>query len=172
MKSLDPFKQNTRGFTLIEVLLSVGIVTLLIGFTALGASQISKRLLIGPSDAYLENILTTAVRRARDGVGASDWGVYLPYDEITRNLDEAIVFKGSSYATRESAFDQTFAFSDKTDFVSVDFSGVEPDRTNDHEVVFELYSGQTSSYGSIVLEIFGVNRTVAVSQQGFITREL
>ncbi|MCR4314418.1 MAG: type II secretion system GspH family protein [Candidatus Uhrbacteria bacterium] len=172
MKSLDPFSQTARGFTLIEVLLSIGIISLLFGFTAMGVSQVSKRLLIGPSDAYLENILTTAARRARDGVQASDWGVYLPYDELSRNLSEVIVFKGSSYAMRDSDFDQEFVFSEKTDFVSVDFSGAEPDRIDDHEVVFELYAGQTSQSGSVALEVFGVSRTIVVSPQGFITREL
>lgn len=172
MRLSEAFKDDTRGFTLIEVLLSIGIISLLLGFTALGASQVSKHLLIGPSDAILENILTTAARRARDGVEASDWGVYLPYDEVSRSLSEVVVFKGSSYATRDSDFDQVFAFSEKTDFVSVDFSGSGPDGTDDHEVVFDLYGGQTSAYGSVELEVFGVSRTIVVSPQGFITREL
>ncbi|PJE77057.1 hypothetical protein COV05_01410 [Candidatus Uhrbacteria bacterium CG10_big_fil_rev_8_21_14_0_10_48_16] len=171
MKSLDHSKKN-QGFTLVEALVSIAIFSVLFGFTAVGASQVSKRLFIGPSDAYLENILTTASRRARDGVEGGDWGVYLPYDEVTRNLSEVIVFQGASYATRNSSLDQSFAFSDKIDLISVDFSGSSPVTGNDHEVVFTRYSGQTSMYGSVDLEVFGVPRSVTISEQGFVTREL
>ena len=171
MKSSVPSK-SLGGFTLMEVLISVAIFSLLFSFTAMGASQLSKRLLIGPSDAYLENILITASRRARDGVEASDWGVNLPYDEQTRTLASITVFKGSSYAARDSSFDQTFTYSDNIDFVTVDFSGSLPATGNDHEIVFERYSGETAMFGSVVLEVFGVERSVAISSQGMITREL
>ncbi|NQV90416.1 prepilin-type N-terminal cleavage/methylation domain-containing protein [Candidatus Uhrbacteria bacterium] len=171
MKSSAPSKQR-KGFTIVEVLISISILSMLFAIGATGASRMSKRLLIGPSDAYLENILTTASRRARDGVEGGSWGVYLPYDEETRNLSEVVVFKGSSYATRDSAFDQVFPYANKTDFITVDFSGAGVDTTNDHEVIFMLYSGQTSQYGSVDLEVFGVARTVRISPEGFITREL
>lgn len=175
MKSSVPSKQahpTSAGLTLFEAVITIGIIGFLFSLSALGASQTSKRLLIGPSDGYLESIFMTASRRARDGVEGSAWGVYLPYDEQSRKLNEVLVFKGLSYASRDSIFDQTFSFSEHTEFVTVDFSGVAPDSVNDHEVVFERYSGETAMYGSVELEVFGEIRSVTISEEGFVTREL
>lgn len=169
---LSVLSKNSRGFTIIETLVSLTIISVLVGLTAVGASQLTKRLLVSPSDAYLESILITASRRARDGVGGSDWGVFLPYDETTRVLSSITVFKGSSYALRDSAFDHVFPFSDKIDFVSVDFSGEDISTGNDHEIVFQRYSGETTMFGSVEIEVVGIGRIVTVTSQGIITREL
>ncbi len=170
MKWLDRSKQN--GFTLIEVIISIALLSMLFGLALYGTTKLSTQLFIGPADANLVNVLTTASRRARDGVGGGAWGVYLPFDEQTRVLSEAVVYKGSSYALRDTAYDQTFAFSERVKFVSVDFSGSAPTTINSHEVLFEKYSGQTSQYGSVELETMGVTRHVTVSNHGFVTKEL
>jgi len=171
MKLLDRSKTES-GFTLIEVLITIAIISIMFGLAVLSASRISNRLSIAPGDSNLVNLLTSASRRARDGVKESPWGVYFPYDEVSRSLNEAIIFKGSSYATRDTAYDQSYSFSERVQFITVDFSGVGPLVGNDHEVVFDKYTGQTNQYGSVDLEMLGVSRTVIVSSQGFVTREL
>ena len=160
------------GFTLIEILIATALLTTMLALAFVGATNFSKRLFLAPADSFLVHMLTSASRHARDGFQQSDWGVYLPYDETTRELSEIIVFSGLSYLTRDASRDQHVSFSPRVQFVTVDLSGPAPATTNDHEVVFTRITGETSQYGTITFSIFGVTRSVVVSPQGFVTREL
>ncbi|NQV89283.1 MAG: prepilin-type N-terminal cleavage/methylation domain-containing protein [Parcubacteria group bacterium] len=162
---------SQRGFTLIEVILSVAIIVVIFGLSTFGAVKLSNRLYVAPADTGLINIFSTAARKSRDGSGQSDWGVYLPYNEISRALNEIIVFKGSSYALRDSDYDVSYRFSDTTLFVDVSLSGASPSSGDDHEIVFSVLTGQTDNYGTITLTVFGQERVVSVGEDGIPTRE-
>jgi len=155
-----------------EVIVSIALLSLLFGLAIYATTKLSTQLFIAPADAHLLHVLTTASRRARDGVQSSAWGVYLPFNETTRVLSEVTVYKGQTYDLRDPAYDQTFSFSERVKFVSVDLSGSAPATSNSHEVSFDLYSGSTSAYGSIELETMGITRHVTVSPHGFVTKEL
>lgn len=162
---------SQRGFTLIEVILSVAIILVIFGISTAGAVKLSNRLNVAPADTGIINMLSTAARKARDGFGQSSWGVYLPYDETTRVLNEVIVFKGNSYALRDSDYDVSYRFSDTTVFTEVSLSGASPSVGDDHEIVFSALTGQTDNYGTITLTVFGQERVVSVGKDGIPTRE-
>jgi prepilin-type N-terminal cleavage/methylation domain-containing protein len=160
-----------KGFTLIELIISIAIISFVVGLSAFGASQLAKQLYLAPADAAMTHVLTTAARHARNGIGDSAWGVYIPYDETTRQSTEAILYKGSSYASRDQSADISFPISETTRFTTMNLSGASPTSGNDHEVNFTKRSGDTSNYGTITLTVFGQERIIAVSAEGFATRE-
>ncbi|MBI5369962.1 prepilin-type N-terminal cleavage/methylation domain-containing protein [Candidatus Uhrbacteria bacterium] len=162
---------HRRGFTLLELVMVVGIFSLLITVAATSAFSFSKKLNIGRADVQLVDVLTNATLKARSGDGAQSWGVYLPYNEATRVADELVVFRGTSYAMRDRAFDETYPYTTSSHFDSAVLSGAGVSTGNDHEVVFTAFTGATSQYGTITLNIFGVDQTILVTPEGFITRE-
>ena len=157
------------GISTIELLVTVALIILLFG---LGSQVISSIQRTAVSDSRdLKNILSTAARHARSGIAGSAWGVYLPYDEDTRTTDRIVVFSGASYATRNSTRDIIFIFDSKARFATVSLAGDSPSSGSDHEIVFSLYSGETTQHGSIILESFGKRSTIAISPLGIPVRE-
>ena len=112
------------GFTLIELLLVVAIVSIL----GVSGSAIGQRFLV---TNYLENktnelasILITAQLNSMSGKENSQWGVSVSGNQMT-------LFKGDSFATRDSSFDMSFSIPNSISVTSdeVVFSRVvgEPD---------------------------------------------
>jgi prepilin-type N-terminal cleavage/methylation domain-containing protein len=163
--------KHPQGFTLIELIISIAIIALVVGMSAFGAAQLAKQLYLAPADAALTHVLTTAARHARNGIGDSAWGVYIPYDEGTRQSTEAVLYKGVNYASRDQSADISFPIAETTQFTTMNLSGSAPSAGNDHEVNFTKLSGGTAQYGSMTITVFGQERIIAISEQGFATRE-
>ena len=160
-----------RGFTIIELVIAIGLSSLFFGLSLMGISHLSKRLRVSPADTGIIHVLSTAALQARLGEEESAWGVYFPYDEESRLADHLILFSGENYATRNSNKDIFYPISSTITFQTVSLSGAGISEGNDHEVVFHVFSGSTENYGSIMIEVYNEQRTVVVSKQGFITRE-
>lgn len=162
---------NNRGFTLLEVLITIAILGSLFLLSAYGLRALQKSFASQTVDRELTNILTTAARNARLGLQGDAWGVYIPYDLTTRTTSSVTLFHGDSYATRISADDVLLPINTDAIFTSVDFSGAAASTGNDHEIVFDSLSGATQEYGSIVLDWYAESRTISISKDGIITRE-
>jgi prepilin-type N-terminal cleavage/methylation domain-containing protein len=160
------------GFTLIEVIVVIGVLGLIFGVTAFGASRILDTFASGSADAAVVDVLSTAARRARAGQVQSPWGVYFDYDETSRRVNEVVIFAGGDYATRDTTKDETFPFPGSVTLEDVSVSGSAGSDGNDHQVVFNALTGSTVHYGTITVEAFGRQRTISISPSGFITREL
>lgn len=161
---------HPRGFTLIEVMLTIGIVGMLFFAVAYGLSVFQRSFAAQTVDRELTSILSTAARRARIGMSNDAWGVYIPYDGTTRLTTTITLFHGTSYATRVTADDQVYSVNKDAKFVSVDFSGAAANTGNDHEVLFSAFSGSTAQYGSVLLEWYGKQRTITIDADGFSVR--
>jgi Tfp pilus assembly protein FimT len=143
-------KKGLKGYTLVEVLLVVGLLALLVGILA-----VLDRGFILKNDIMLaEESVRHSVRRAnflaRMGSENSDWSVRLENDRVT-------VYKGDDYTTRDTAYDETFDFPS-----SVSFSGVT-------EITFSRSEGTPDNFGNInlILET-GESRVVVINEKGFI----
>src|SRR3989338_5800016 len=159
---------KNHGFTLLELLVAIGIFAIIILMAVPSISKLGDSRAVAPND-QLASLLSSASRRARAGVDGTAWGLYLPYDMMTRRAENVILFSGDSYATREVSRDVVFPFDDDALFTSVLLSGAAPSAGNDQETVFSALTGRASLYGTITLSFRGETSVITVSPSGFIT---
>jgi prepilin-type N-terminal cleavage/methylation domain-containing protein len=143
--------QHTRaGFTLIEVLLSVSIITLLAGLSLPVYASFQDRNNLDVTAQSLAIMLRRAQTYARGVAGDSQWGVEIQSTGAT-------LFKGATFAGRTAAFDETTSFPP-----TLTPSGVS-------EVIFSTFSAAPSATGNIVLTVNANNiRTVGINAKGVV----
>lgn len=159
-----------RGFTTIEILVTIGILGSIFAVSAYGLSRLQQSFAAQNVDRELTSLLTTAARRARHGAQGTAWGVYIPYDPVTRTAATIALFSGTSYAARNTAYDQIVAVNDDVQFTYVDFSGVAANTGNDTEIVFTPLTGATTQYGSVTMTWYKQSRTITLDADGIPVR--
>ena len=164
-------KVGQQGMTLIEMMIVIAIVAIIFGFSTVAFVRVQRSFLMQSADASIAQVLSTAQRRAQDGLQGTAWGVYFPYDKTERTATELIIFSGDSYVARDISRDLSFQISENIIFNDMALSGAGVYTGDDLELVFNLFSGSTSHYGSIELEIFDIEQTITITPQGFITLE-
>lgn len=135
------------ALTLIELL----VVITILGILGLAASPIYNNFLIS---TYYHNKLdeiTTSLNTARtntlSGKSDSQWGVHLSSTTIT-------LFQGSSYASRNSDFDQNYKVP-----ASITLSGTT-------DIIFTKPLGFPSSTASLTISSANDSATISVNQYG------
>lgn len=148
-----------KGFTLIELLLTVSIISV-IGILSTGFYS---RFLLQNAVANTSDQLIADLRKAqmysmtgKYNLTNTTWGVRYGSNTIT-------LFLGSSYATRNSAFDETFTVNP-----SVTISGFT-------ELVFAKTTGlptggNPSNTPTIVISGGSSSKTITVNSQGIASR--
>jgi len=142
---------NQHGFTLVELLLSVAILSLLAGLSLPVYETFLRR---NDLDLTTQNI-AMAVRRAQTysrGVDEdSQWGVAFLSSGVT-------LFKGTSYAARAASFDETIPLP-----ASVSIAGLS-------EVLFSKVSGAPSATGAVSLtSTVNDSRTITINAKGLVS---
>jgi type II secretory pathway pseudopilin PulG len=138
--------RNQNGITVLETLMAVTIFGILLAtfplyFDYQETTTVSTALESSTQALRRAQVLSQAVD------GDQTWGVYFQSESIT-------LFQGSSYAARDSSFDETQSISDK-----VTFSGLT-------EVVFDKLTGEPQSTGTLTLTTTNETRTLTVNALG------
>ncbi|TSC75288.1 MAG: Uncharacterized protein G01um101430_495 [Parcubacteria group bacterium Gr01-1014_30] len=138
---------NQPGFTLFEILLAVAILAILISITIpLGLDFYKSQQL----EANTQGILQT-LRRAQSKAMSAEldfpWGVYLTNDNY-------ILFRGSSYASRDSQYDEVFDLP-----LTISLSGIS-------EIVFSKLEGRPNVTGDIILSSSLDVMTININEAG------
>ncbi|MFA9288630.1 MAG: Tfp pilus assembly protein FimT/FimU [Weeksellaceae bacterium] len=143
-------KQLLSGFTMIEILLSIAIVTLIAGMTA----PIYQRLQVTNSVKVTSQLIAEKLRRAQQlsmaAQNDSQWGVYIGTGNI-------VIYKGSTYATRDQSFDETTVIP-----TSNNVSGIT-------DLRFTKLTGLPSSTGFISVTQNTDSSTITINSVGTIT---
>ncbi|MFA6039626.1 MAG: hypothetical protein WCV62_03115 [Candidatus Peribacteraceae bacterium] len=132
------------GFTFVEAMMVIGILSIVMVFSVVffRRSQIRSDL-----DMAKENVVQGFARAkmlSQTGQGDSGWGFYVP---------AGVLYKGSSYATRDPAHDEVYPMPS-----SVVVNGVLL------EVAFTKLEGKASASGTIVLQgLDNQQRTVSIT---------
>lgn len=159
-----------KGFTTIELIITLGIIALIFSFGTFSLHQAQKKLSINASSNIVMNTITSAARRARNGLNESAWGVYFDYDEVSRTGSQITLFSGDSYALRDTTRDIFYKINDSLVFENVSLSGVLPSTGNDHQIVFTSLSGQTDQYGTITIESYNEQHIISISEEGIMSK--
>ena len=139
---------RSGGFTLLELLLSIGVIGIL---TALSVPVWSR--MIGPNDLIVAASETMAsIDRAevlsQAVTGDSTWGVKIQSGSVT-------LFQGATYATRSTGFDETYTLPS-----TITASGV-------GEIVFAKVTGLPGTTGTITLTgLNGEARSLTINAKG------
>lgn len=141
-----------RGFTLIEVLLSVAIISLITGMSLPILTSFNDRNDLDLTTQSIVSQLRRAQTYSRGVNGDSQWGVYA-------QNSNAILFKGSSYATRDTSYDEPTAISPA---ITV---------TGPSEFLFAKLDGAPNTTGSLTLTNTNTNetRTITINAKGMVS---
>lgn len=140
-----------RGFTLLEVMLSVAIIALIAGL----GTPIYQGFQVRNDLDVAANSVATSLRRAQilsQAVdGDTSWGLSIQSGEIT-------LFRGASYASRSAEYDEVFNLQG-----SITPSGVS-------EIVYEKFTGIPQTTGTIILTSnANETRNIIINEKGTIT---
>jgi len=139
------FSEN-KGITLVELLLVISLGAILSAASVPIASSFLIRSNLRDSKDKLVSQLYKAKINSMTNKENSSWGVSTTGNDI-------IVFKGSSYATRDSAFDQAFNHPNSINITS-------------HEIIFTQYTGDTTQTTYSISNNQNETFTVSVNQVG------
>lgn len=144
-------KEEQRGFTLLELLLSIGLIALLGALSLPVYRSFQVRTDVDITALETAHSLRRAQVLAQAVQDDSTWGVRVEATTIT-------LFKGASYATRDTAFDEVFEFP-----ATIVRSGTQ-------EAVFDRVTGEPNTTGSFTFtSLDGDARTVQLNAKGAVS---
>lgn len=121
-----------RGFTLVETLFVIGLITLLLVLILPFGLEFYENQQLSATTQNIIQILRRAQLKSISQELDSSYGVYLTNDNF-------ILFKGVSYLLRDPQYDEVFDIP-----TSIESNGI-------NEVVFSRLEGQPNITGNIVL---------------------
>jgi prepilin-type N-terminal cleavage/methylation domain-containing protein len=142
-------KYKRYGFTLVEMLLSITIITILAGLSLPIYQGFQHRNDLASSTQTIAETLRRAETYARAVNADSQWGVNFQASTVT-------LFSGTSYAARNAALDETFALPAN---ITLGYSG---------DIIFAKLTGFPSSPLTQTVSANGSTRTIAVNVKGMI----
>jgi prepilin-type N-terminal cleavage/methylation domain-containing protein len=143
---------DERGFTLLEMLLSVGLIAALAGMSLPIFASFNNRNDLDIETQSVAGMLRRAETYARTMNGDSSWGVKV-------QSGSAVLFKGATYATRDTTADETDAIP-----ATVAVGGTAT------EVVFAKFTAAPNTSGTITLTHTAINdvRTITLNAKGMV----
>jgi len=139
------------GFTLIEVMLAVVLVGLLAGIGMPVYYSLQTRNDLDIAAAAVSQNLRRAQVLSQSVDGDRSWGVRIDPGNV-------IVFQGSSFASRDQSFDETFSIAE-----NIVISGP-------NEIVFSKLAGLPQSTGNIMLtSSANESKTITINAKGTVS---
>ena len=145
MSFLDRAHQG--GFTLVEMLLSVTIITMLVGIGLPVYFSFNNRNSLELNTESVVSLIQRAENYARAMNGDSAWSVEFQAGTVT-------LFKGTNFAGRSTGFDETVS-------VNQTLSGLT-------EVQFAKFSGLPNTTGSVTLTSGNDTKTITLNAKGMV----
>lgn len=140
--------KDQTGFTLLEVLLSVGVISLIAGIGIPIYQTFQNRNDLDIASTTIAQTLRRAQILSQAVEGDISWGLRLQNDSVT-------LFKGTSFAVRDSSVDEVTQIS----------ASIMPSSLT--EVVFTKFTGLPQTIGSFILSsVNNETRTITLNAKG------
>jgi prepilin-type N-terminal cleavage/methylation domain-containing protein len=140
-----------KGFTMIEVMLSVALLTAIAGIGSPIYQSFQNKNNLDVTTTTVVQTLRRAQVLAQSVEGDMPWGVKLQSGSL-------VLFKGDVFETRDTAFDEVFDIP----------AGVTP--SGESEILFSKLTGIPQTTGSMVLSITAnETTTIYINEKGTIT---
>ena len=151
-----------KGFTLIEILIVIGILLILIIiafpiFRFFGAER--------DLDNSTEEIISTlrfAQSQTLASEGADQWGIYFSTSSVPHKY---ILFQGENYASRVTSSDKTYTLPESVEIYDINLI------TGESEVIFNRLIGSTGQPGNISLRLKAdpvKTKTIYIENSGWV----
>jgi prepilin-type N-terminal cleavage/methylation domain-containing protein len=153
--------KNNSGFTLIELVIVIAIISVLIAIVIPNFFSFNKSSNLDNSVREFISVLKLAQNKTLSSENYDQYGVYL---NTGISPNQYIIFKGTDYASRDTSFDQLYSLPEIIEFYNVNLSG-------GNQIIFDRLTGASNSGDiSIRLKIdINQNKTVYISSSGTIS---
>jgi type II secretory pathway pseudopilin PulG len=143
-------KKNVKAFTIVELLMVIALITVMMAVMIPISTDYQQRNDLDVA----QTTFSQGVRRAQQLAMASDtdsqWGI----NAVSGNI---VIFKGASYAARDTSVDESF---DTSTAITI---------TGQTEYVFAKLSGTPSQTGTITFTNGNYQKTVGVNGKGIVS---
>lgn len=146
MKSLRTSSRN-HGFTVIELILAIGILSILVGFGLVISLDFYRQEVLSAERDNVVSMLRRARNEAQNNINQSNHGVFFGSSAYT-------IFQGGSYAARNPDFDENFPKSS-----GITIGGLS-------EIVFNSLDGGSNVSGTISLSNGVKNVNIFANYEG------
>jgi prepilin-type N-terminal cleavage/methylation domain-containing protein len=140
----------SKGITLMELLIVIAIFSILASFSFSAYTSFGAKNNLEVATGSLVEALRFAQTNAQAVNGDSKWGVWATTTQI-------VVFKGTNYLSRDTAFDQSLNLPRETTA-----SGLS-------EIIFEKMTGATLTTGTTTITNPSGNKNININAKGIIT---
>lgn len=143
-------KTKKLGFTMIEMLLSISIITIILGISTPVYQSLQGKNDLSIAATTIAQALHRAQTLAQSGDGDALWGVKMESGAVT-------VFQGASYASRDTNFDEVYGNS-----AGISVSGIT-------EIIFDKLTGEPSPTGTINLALNNYEtKNITINEKGMV----
>ncbi|MBI5306376.1 prepilin-type N-terminal cleavage/methylation domain-containing protein [Candidatus Wolfebacteria bacterium] len=138
--------QLNKGFTIIEVLIVMGILGTIFIFGVWTGLNFYEQYNINVEFNNLISVLRKARNLSIGNFNESPHGIYIEQNRYT-------VYQGNSYSSRNPSFDEVFAPQ------TIKFSGL-------GDIIFSQLSGDSSASGTISVNYLKKNKSISINYEG------
>ena len=135
-------KKFEKGFTLLELFIIVGIIILTAVLVTPSLNYFRAKSTLNDASEEIASVLLLAKNKAISSEGPSQWGVY--FDRVSLP-HKYILFKGSSFTSREQSVDTVYNLPLSVEFSAINLYG------GATETVFNRINGSTQQIGFLSL---------------------
>ena len=148
-------RKHQRGFTIIEILISVSILLLLIGIIVPSFSSFRRMVVVRTAVENTSALLERARIETTASYGASQYGVHFESDRV-------VYFKGGTYSASDPD-NETYELDQTLSISTIDLNG------GGDDVVFSRLTGATDAYGTLTfMTTDNASTTINIYQSGTI----
>lgn len=142
-------KHDARGFTVLEMLLTVGLIGVLTGVSAPVVARLQGSNDLEAAQRALIGAHRRSQQLSRSSINDQTWGIKVQTGSVS-------TFMGTSYATRDTAYDEVFQISN-----AISISGL-------NEIIYSKTSAMPSAIGTTTLQNNGQTKAATVNAKGTI----